>query len=308
MTPFSSYPSASLRGVLHGHRSRLCDYCYALVYMWEPLYRTAVLELDGRVVLCAADPQTGAPFCEIPYRGEDLVKTVDTLLSAAPCGANAGELLLCSVDREALATLQEAYGDRLSWESDEEESDYLYDLAALATLRGRPYAAKRNHVHAFLREHPAYVYEPLTADNLAAVRAFYLDYRARYEDDTPTAHAEGDAAACALRDFLSLHMEGGVLREKEKILGFWIGEVVGDTLFVHIEKADASVRGAYPLLVRETAAAYAARGLLYENREEDDGDQGLRQSKRSWCPLALLTKHRVRIRCAGSTPTKGEIK
>lgn len=308
MTPFSSYSPAVLRAALGGYASRLCDYCYGLIAIWEEDYKTAVLDLDGRVVLTADDPHTGRPFYEIPYRGKDLLNLTNTLLSGAPCGLNGGEVELRSVDGEALATLQAAYGERLSYDADEEESDYLYDLAALAALRGRPYAAKRNHIHAFLREHPAFIYEPLTAENLAAVRAFYLDYRARYEDDTPTARAEGEAAARALRDFLSLHMEGGVLRENAKILGFWIGETVGDTLFVHIEKADAAVRGAYPLLVRETAAAYAARGLLYENREEDDGDEGLRQSKRSWYPIALLTKYRVRIRGADSTPIKGERK
>ena len=67
-------------------------------------------------------------------------------------------------------------------------------------------------------------------------------------------------------------------------------EVVGEVLFLHVEKALRDVRGAYPMLVRETAKRYLGRAR-YENREEDDGDAGLRRSKRSYAPCVILEKN-----------------
>ena len=298
MTPFSMAPQADVIGALAAHASRLCDFCYSLVYVWEPLYHTRVLVRDGRQILAAQDPWSGEDFYEIPYRGPALLAAVNDLLSGDPCGANepTGELFLHSIDEECLATLREAYGERMCYDTDEDESDYLYLLSDLATLGGRRFAAKRNHIRAFMREHPGYTYEPITPRHPPALTAFYENFRENHEDGNEGARAEGDAAARALASFENLPLEGGVLRENKKILGFWLGEVVGDTLFVHVEKADGEVRGAYPMLTHLAACDYAARGFIYENREEDDGDTGLRHSKRSWCPVSLLSKYRVRIR------------
>jgi hypothetical protein len=81
-----------------------------------------------------------------------------------------------------------------------------------------------------------------------------------------------------------------------KIVGMSIGECLNDTLFIHIEKCLREYEGSYPMLVRSFAREYVTDNIKYINREEDDGDIGLRTSKQSYHPVALLKKYTVRIK------------
>lgn len=59
---------------------------------------------------------------------------------------------------------------------------------------------------------------------------------------------------------------------------------MGDTLIIHIEKADIAYEGVYQALVNEYAKCFVTPGVRYINREEDAGDEGLRRSKESYHP------------------------
>ena len=80
-----------------------------------------------------------------------------------------------------------------------------------------------------------------------------------------------------------------------KIVAFSVGEIVGDTLFVHIEKALKEYEGSYQVMVREFAVHEATDEVTYINREEDIGDLGLRTSKLSYHPVRLLAKYFVTV-------------
>ena len=90
-------------------------------------------------------------------------------------------------------------------------------------------------------------------------------------------------------------MKGGLLMVEDRLAGFSLGEVLGDTLFIHIEKADREIFGAYQMLVSQFAQAYAGEGVSFLNREDDVGDPGLRTSKLSYHPVALLEKYVVTV-------------
>jgi hypothetical protein len=60
---------------------------------------------------------------------------------------------------------------------------------------------------------------------------------------------------------------------------------------VHIEKADMQYRGAYQVINNEFAKCFALDGIEYINREEDDGDAGLRISKNSYHPCEVVDKY-----------------
>ena len=50
-----------------------------------------------------------------------------------------------------------------------------------------------------------------------------------------------------------------------QIVGFALGEIVGDTLFTHIEKADRDYQGCYQMLVAQFAQQFAHEGRsLYQ--------------------------------------------
>ena len=88
---------------------------------------------------------------------------------------------------------------------------------------------------------------------------------------------------------------GGVLYVSGKAVGFSIAESIGDTMFVHVEKADVAYEGAYQMLVCSFADHFRRDGVSYINREDDAGNEGLRKSKLAYQPIALLPKYRASI-------------
>ena len=73
------------------------------------------------------------------------------------------------------------------------------------------------------------------------------------------------------------------------MVAFSIGEKVGDTMIVHIEKAYAEVEGAYTM-INQQFVLHEAGDCTYVNREDDTGDEGLRQAKESYHPVFMVTK------------------
>jgi hypothetical protein len=81
----------------------------------------------------------------------------------------------------------------------------------------------------------------------------------------------------------------------DKIVAMSIGEIVNDTLYCHIEKANRDYPGSYQMIVKEYASHTVTEGVKYINREEDVGDEGLRTSKLSYHPVDILNKYCVVI-------------
>ena len=90
-----------------------------------------------------------------------------------------------------------------------------------------------------------------------------------------------------------LPLDTRLLTDGGRILGFTVMEKIGDTLMIHIEKGLPAVRGVYPMLVTLEANAYP--DVRFVNREEDDGNEGLRRSKQSYHPVRLLQKYYAEI-------------
>lgn len=276
-----------LAPVLATHGSRFADFSFDYIYLWAARYHTEWAEENGLFYLRDRLSED-VPFdYVVPHRGNDLLRAAARLLEDGP-------VRLCAVTEEDANILVQHFGARAKASFLESECDYLYARADLAAFSGRKYSGKRNHIHAFLREHPHYTFLPIDDATMPLLRAFYEEYRQTEEDATAGAAAEGYAVYRVLDHFDALGLQGAILTADDHPLGFYIGEVQGDTLFLHIEKARHDVRGAYPLLV-QYAAESTPPCVLYENREEDDGDEGLRRSKHSYEPIALLKKYRVTI-------------
>lgn len=71
---------------------------------------------------------------------------------------------------------------------------------------------------------------------------------------------------------------------------------MGDTLYVHIEKADTVHTGIYQAVSQSFAQHMINDSVKYINREDDAGDAGLRRSKLSYRPCALLKKYSVTVK------------
>ena len=194
------------------------------------------------------------------------------------------------------AFLEETFPDTFHFRTDRDSYDYVYQIDALADLRGRKYQKKRNHFNRFQLQHPGYEVLPLTAELLPAAKEMVDQW---YETRAVT-DPEGDyllerrAIGLAFANFEALQLEGLVLVEEGKILAVTMGSRMREESFdIHFEKALEDVDGAYAAVNCEFARYLRLKypQVRYLNREDDMGLEGLRKAKLSYLPDHMVEKH-----------------
>ena len=203
--------------------------------------------------------------------------------------------ILSAVPEPAALEIQQLYGCPITELPD--WGDYLYNAVDLATLVGHRFNKKRNRVNKFKSTYPDYRYEMITSQNLPEITAFFETYKQEYQKDSLLFTYEESKVVQVLHEYEKLKFEGGALRVLGQIVAFSIGEVIGDTLIVHIEKARKEVAGVYEAINQFYSAQMAEKHpeVKYINREDDAGDAGLREAKLSYNPETILKKYNIAL-------------
>ena len=280
-----------LRAHLANAGWRICDASAGALMMWADYLNTEIASVAGCLVFRGQVPGRPRAF-SCPIGAGDADAALDAIEAYA--GAQGEELIFEGVTEEALARLQTRYGDRLSAETDPAEWDYLYDAESLKTFPGKKLSGPRNHLNKFRRLYPDCRLVAMDESNRDRVRDFCAAFAAERQGDVNLAQSEGRASVM-LVDLIDQIGPAAFLEIDGKIVAVSLGERVGDTLFIHVEKALSEYPGVYQAMVSAFATEYAVDGVRFINREEDDGVEGLRRSKESYRPLTLLQKFTVHI-------------
>ncbi|MDR3086280.1 MAG: phosphatidylglycerol lysyltransferase domain-containing protein, partial [Christensenellaceae bacterium] len=99
--------------------------------------------------------------------------------------------------------------------------------------------------------------------------------------------AERAALALAAGHYAAMGLEGLFIRAEGRVLAFAIGCLgAGDCFDVVFEKAYGEVQGAFAIINREFARLIRQRHpeVVFVNREDDMGLEGLRKAKESYHP------------------------
>ncbi len=273
------------------HPSRICDSTIGGTFLWRDYFRTEYAVEEGSLYLRSRMPETNEIIYSVPMEGD--VSAALRRLEAF-CREQGHPMTLSTVAEEDLPTVL-ALWPQARVETTPEWADYLYRAEDIKELAGKKYATQRNHISKFTRLYPEWTFEPITADNLSSVREFFTWFAEVNEKDSETYRQDEEKAAEVLENFTLYGFTGGAIRAEGRVVAMALGEVQGDTLYVHIEKADIRYHGAYQMIVREFARYACGQGVDYINREDDAGDEGLRKSKLAWRPCGLLDKYLVHI-------------
>lgn len=274
--------------------SRTCDYTVAGLLMWAEYFHYEYAIVDETLFIKeVAENDLGTPAFSAPIGKMDLEESIGIIVDY--CRNHNLPVIFSAVPEDRLADFH-TFGacdieELVDW------ADYLYRAEDLATLQGNRYSKKRNHVNRFASEHPGYEFRELSSENIDDVKRFYNGLHLVHDDKDVTAEIERQQVFNVLDNYDALPFEGAVLSVPgEGIVAFAIGEVIGDTLYVHIEKMIHGVNGAGETINKLFAAAMLNKyGITYVNREEDVGDEGLRKAKMSYHPAALLKKYNLRV-------------
>ncbi|MCL1858476.1 MAG: phosphatidylglycerol lysyltransferase domain-containing protein [Oscillospiraceae bacterium] len=214
------------------------------------------------------------------------------------CKKNKIPMILCLATEEDIKIIEKIYkntkkSEEIGW------SDYLYKAIDLANLAGRKYSGQRNHINYFKRTFFNYNIKQINSETIGDTLVFFEKYKNTHDKNTPALIEETKKVFEILENianFKNYSQTGIALYIENSVIGFAIGEIINDTLFVHIEKADSEYRGAYQILVNEFAKQNADKNnILYINREDDAGDENLRISKMSYHPCEIIKKYTVEI-------------
>lgn len=199
-----------------------------------------------------------------------------------------GTFLIKGVTNEIKAQIESDCPGRYRFEPDRINFEYVYLAEDLSTLSGKKLHAKRNHINKLLAEH-TYEYRKYTENDYDACIALQKEW-IHCKDDFPEGCEELEVIKRALCNLDKLDLKCGLLFVDGQLQGFSIGEAFGDMAIIHIEKANANLEGAFPLINREFVRNEWS-GMKYINREEDMGIEGLRKAKLSYNPVFLLEKY-----------------
>lgn len=194
-----------------------------------------------------------------------------------------------NVPEEKLLFLLKRYGrdcavnDRRRWR------DYLYETKDFQEYGGKEHAKKRNHVRKFLSLYPNWEFRPLESSDFSELREFLKRLSPAQTEKGTIAREEMEETLKLLPEIQPFGLLAGILRVEGEIAGFSVGEICGDMLIIHIEKADRKFEGVYPFLSQQFALRFGS--VRYLNRMDDAGDLGLRKSKLQSSPCRLVSKY-----------------
>lgn len=257
----------------------ISEFTFSNLFLFRRAYGYKVSRIPDQTLVLSG-VKNGEPFflspCAIPDREvlEDLFRSHLYLKN------------LSETQSESRRVDLEQWGYRI--QEDRDNFDYLYRREDLAELSGKAYHKKRNLVNAFLGT-CACEQRPLTKANVADA----VEVLDRWRE---AKGAEGDYAASreALELFEELGMRGAVYYADGRPAGYVLGEPISKARMfaVHFEKAVDGYKGIYQF-INQAFAQTLPRYFRIVNREQDLGDEGLRQAKMTYRPFGFVKKYRV---------------
>ncbi len=174
-----------------------------------------------------------------------------------------------------------------------ESFDYIYNSQDLGTLKGRKYSKKKNRINNFNKLYD-YTYEKITSENIEEVIKFQEGWcQTRECYSIPVLYNENLGIMNILHNFDKLDIIGAVIKIDGNIIAYSLGEILNDEYAViHIEKGLNNYTGSYQMINYLFAQNEFAK-CKYINREDDFGDEGLREAKESYHPAFLLKKYEI---------------
>lgn len=173
--------------------------------------------------------------------------------------------------------------------------DYIYPAEQFKSYAGKKLSGQRNHVNKFKKLYPDYKVNFISEKDIPEIKKFLKEYES--ENELSGWAAEEQPRVYALLDNMEYLEQFGIyITVNGKIVSASIGEIQGETLFVHVEKALKEYEGAYPMTAQEFAKAFACDRVKFINREEDCGDIGLRVSKTQYHPSEIKPKNYVTVK------------
>ena len=266
-----------------------CEYSVGIKLFWSKFYPYEyALSKDGALIV--KYEESGNTVFEVPVSKDG--KEIDGALDEIDdyCINNYIVPVFSDVPEDLIGLFVKRY-NFTKIENYREAEDYIYKTEDLRGFKGKHYSGQRNHINKFRSLYPDYQYRELRPNE--DLSDFWEKYYGDNTDDSPSFRAEKVVAMDMAKSFSMFDsFVSGAIEVNGRVAAFCIGEILGNRVIVHIEKALREYEGIYPLLVSEFLA-HIPDEAEFVNREDDSSDRGLRISKLQYRPIRLLSKYVV---------------
>lgn len=262
-----------------------CEYTFGNLFVWSTAYRTEIAGFEG-FMICRWGKAPDYKY-SLPIGKGDFKKAVEEIIADAKSFGI--KPVIYGVTDNYKKLLDEYFPDKFEYMYDDGDFDYIYSVEKMASLSGKKYHGKRNHITNFKKNHPDWSFEIIDSSNIHECIELHSNWIHTHEDDADYSF-EFEAVLTAFENYEKLGFVGGILKVGGKAIAYTMGERHSDELFVtHFEKAPPEIQGAYPIINQEFTKN-CLMDYQYVNREEDLGIEGLRKAKQSYNPEILLKK------------------
>ncbi|UCD33182.1 MAG: DUF2156 domain-containing protein [Desulfobacterales bacterium] len=189
---------------------------------------------------------------------------------------------------------KEQLGKRIIIEEVRDHWDYLYHVYELVSLRGNRFHKKKNLLNQFLKKY-RFEFIPLRIDMINKAMAMQADWCTwRDCESSESLSAENRAIARILNSWENLQtVSGGAIMVEQDLAAYTIAESLSeDTIVIHFEKGNQQYKGVYQA-INQIFLEQSAHQHRIVNREQDLGNEGLRNAKISYNPFDFVKKYQI---------------
>ncbi|MEK6726351.1 MAG: DUF2156 domain-containing protein [Deltaproteobacteria bacterium] len=265
----------TLHPLFKGLKEGISEFTFANIYLFRENHNYQISRLGEDLFLITGIDQ-GSPFFMLPF--------------GFPKNGLMDELFLKFISMKCVSESQvpELTGMGHIVTEDRDNFDYLYLREDLVSLPGAKLHKKRTLINAFVDNY-SYEGTPLTEER----KEDALNILEKWREERGL--GDYSAAREALEKADELQLCGGIYYVNGQPAAYTLGEEItgGEAFVIHFEKAIGKYKGLYQF-VNQSFATILPMKYRTINREQDLGDEGLKQAKMTYRPVGFVKKYRAR--------------
>jgi len=267
---------------------RSCDFSIGGILMWADYFDYKYCFYDGTLLIYGYDKESETYLLYHPLDPNFPDRlAVDIYIKAI--GKTHKNIQYISFEEKAFEDEQLTLTDNSRYI--DKWKEYLYPIDKFLHFSGKKMEKKRNHLNYFYNNYDDISVSILDETNLYDAIEFTKSFEISHNDNVLATY-ENEQTVKVLQEYGKYPFLGICIKLGDSIKGISFGEKIGDTFFIHVEKGDIEYRGIYQALASGLSQLVKEKypDVVYLNREEDMGDDNLRQSKLSYHPSIILHK------------------
>lgn len=273
------------------------EYSFLNLFLWRRYCKVEYSMVKNALIIKKDEEGKGSFFMQpLGYSYKDLDDIIKELMKYKQKD-NKMKFLFGDIEEPFLNILKEKYGDGVEYYKDINNFDYIYETEKLINLKGDKLRKRKSQYNQFLMNYSFEVKdihdEDVRKDCIAYTKQWFINQP--YKNNQLIYEAEGIEEVFNNLNVNDLNALGIAVYVNGGIAGFTIGEKVNSNMaIIHIEKGDTNYKGIYAFINRTFAEKYL-KGIMYINRQEDIGIEGLKRAKLAYDPIRLEKKYLVNI-------------